>query len=64
MKITKEYFEEKIEAYNVAIEALRHHEQASDGNRQLSALLRARLVEKLEREIDAWVAKYANRIVD
>lgn len=58
--MTEEYFEEKVEAYNVAIEALREHEPASDGNQKLAKRLREQLANKLDREINSWVAKHSN----
>ncbi|KKN50826.1 hypothetical protein LCGC14_0628620 [marine sediment metagenome] len=58
--MTDEYFEEKVEAYNVAIEALREHEPASDGNQKLAKRLREQLANKLDREINNWVAKHSN----
>jgi hypothetical protein len=54
-KITEEYFTEKIEAYNVAIEALRSHEPMSDGNQELASKLRTELADKLDQEIQQWV---------
>lgn len=57
--MTNEYFEEKIEAYNVAIEALRAHEPMSDGNSKLANRLRDQLASKLDREINRWVAKHS-----
>tara|TARA_R110000824_G_scaffold107040_1_gene252853 strand:+ start:360 stop:536 length:177 start_codon:yes stop_codon:yes gene_type:complete len=58
--MTEEYFEEKVEAYNVAIEALREHEPASDGNQKLAKRLREQLANKLDREINSWAAKHSN----
>lgn len=58
--MTEEYFEEKVEAYNVAIEALREHEPASDGNQKLAKRLREQLANNLDREINSWVAKHSN----
>lgn len=58
--MTEEYFEEKVEAYNVAIEALREHEPASDGNQKLAKRLRDHLANKLDREINSWAAKHSN----
>lgn len=57
-KITEEYIIEKVEAYNVAIEALRAHESGSDGNAELGKKLRDQLADKLDREIQTWVNKY------
>lgn len=59
MKITQEYAEEKLEAYNVAIEALRMHEPASDCDWKLAAMLREKLAKKLEREIQTWWNKFS-----
>lgn len=53
-RITEEYVTEKIEAYNVAIEALKHHEPASYCDEELAHGLRKRLWEKLDREIQKW----------
>lgn len=49
------YVTEKIEAYNVAIEALRMHEPADDDTAAISWKLRNRLANKLDREIQRWV---------
>lgn len=57
--VTEEYATEKLEAYNVAIEALRMHEPGSDCDQELAAKLRERLAQKLEREIAAWWNRYA-----
>ena len=58
VKIDEEYCIEKVEAYNVAIEALRQHEGADDVH-GLSSLLREKLAAKLDKEINAWCAKYS-----
>jgi len=55
MTITRSYFEEKIEAYDVAISALEEHEPASDGDKELAWRLRMRLATKLKNEIQRWV---------
>lgn len=55
-RITEEYIEEKVEAYNVAIDALRHHEPMSDGDPKLAKKLRDQLADKLDREINRWLA--------
>lgn len=57
MKITKQYRDEKIEAYIVAIEGLRMHESDSDIP-GLSEKLRNQLADKLERELDRWIIRY------
>lgn len=57
-RITDEYIEEKVEAYNVAIEALRNHEPMSDGNDKLAKQLRDKLAAKLDREIDRWLCNH------
>lgn len=59
-RITDEYIEEKIEAYNVAIEALRLHEPMSDGDPNLAKKLRNQLANKLDREINRWLAEYGH----
>lgn len=59
MTLSEEYTTEKIEAYNVAIEALRAHEPASDCDWELAKKLRLRLANKLEREIQKWCDKNA-----
>lgn len=56
-RITEEYIEEKVEAYNVAIEALRQHEPMSDGDPKLAKKLRDQLADKLDREINRWLAE-------
>jgi len=45
---------EKIEAYNVAIEALRMHESADPDPDGLDWVLRTHLADKLSNEIDRW----------
>lgn len=59
-RITDEYIEEKVEAYNVAIEALREHEPMSDGNPKLAKKLRDQLANKLDREINRWLAEHGH----
>lgn len=54
MRIDYSYYLEKVEAYNVAIEGLRMHEPASDGDSALAAKLREQLARKLDREIQRW----------
>lgn len=51
---SEEYRIERIEAYNVAIEALRNHESMSEENTELSRRLRENLADKLERELMQW----------
>jgi hypothetical protein len=58
--VTEAYIEEKIEAYNVAIEALRAHEPGSDGDPKLAKRLRDQLANKLDREINRWVAEHTH----
>lgn len=53
--ITDDYVAEKIEAYNIAIEALRHHEPSCPHNMELAEKLRNRLADKLDREIQRWL---------
>jgi hypothetical protein len=59
MKITEKYITEKIEAYHVAIEALRS--DASDSElkltKELHYNLRTQLADRLERELGKWVEK-------
>ncbi|EAZ97652.1 hypothetical protein [Marinobacter sp. ELB17] len=57
-RITEEYIEEKVEAYNVAIEALREHEPMSDGDPKMAKKLREQLANKLDREINRWLAEH------
>ncbi|EAZ97642.1 hypothetical protein [Marinobacter sp. ELB17] len=57
-RITEEYIEEKVEAYNVAIEALREHEPMSDGDPKMAKKLREQLANKLDREIYRWLAEH------
>ena len=54
-----EYRMERIEAWNVAIEALRNHESASEENLDLSRRLRENLADRLEREIRNWQIDHA-----
>jgi len=56
--VNEVYITEKIEAYNVAIEALRMHEGANDVP-GLSLKLRIRLATKLDRELQRWCDKRA-----
>jgi len=53
--IDEKYIEEKVEVYNIAIEALRSHESCSDGDEKLKWKLRERLANKLDREINKWL---------
>jgi hypothetical protein len=48
------YETEKIEAYNVAIEALRGHEPADGDPTGIAWKLRRALADKLDREIQKW----------
>jgi hypothetical protein len=48
------YVTEKIEAYNVAIEALLNHEPADGDPTGLARRLRRALARKLDREIQRW----------
>lgn len=57
--IDAEYVEEKVDAYNVAIEALRHHE--SDADTSFSRAMRMRLADRLDRECQKWVNKYGGK---
>jgi len=57
IRITEEYVTEKIEAYNIAIQALEIHEPASDCDWRLAKMLRTRLKNKLNREIQTWCDK-------
>lgn len=50
--MNREYFTEKVDAYQIAIQALLYHE--SDSDNRYSARLRDRLAKKLQREIDHW----------
>ena len=61
-RITEEYVLEKIEAYNVAINALDVHEPASDCDWRLAKMLRMRLRNKLDREIQRWCDKNMPRV--
>lgn len=54
MKINEEYILEKIEAYNVAIQALYAHESDSDPESGIAKILREKLALKLDREIQRW----------
>jgi len=56
--VTEEYITEKIEAYNVAIDALRMHETASDCDVWLAKRLREKLANKLDRECQRWCNEY------
>lgn len=56
-KIDDEYITEKIEAYNVAISALRHHEGAGDPDSGIAKVLREKLADKLDRECQQWYNK-------
>jgi len=49
------YVTEKIEAYNIAIEALRGHEPADGDPTGIARKLRCALADKLDREIQKWV---------
>jgi len=58
MRIDNRYKREKIEAYNVAIEALKMHESADPQPDRLDEILRKRLASKLEREIQRWCESF------
>ena len=49
------YVTEKIEAYNIAIEALQAHEPADGDPSGIARKLRRALADKLDREIQKWV---------
>lgn len=51
---SEEYRIERIEAWNIAIEALRHHESMSGENEDMSRRLRENLASRLELEINRW----------
>lgn len=53
--ISEQYKLEKIEAYEVAIEALRAHEPADGDPTGIAYQLRKALADKLDREIQTWV---------
>lgn len=59
-KIDKTYIEEKCEAYEVAINALRFHESESDIP-DMSARMRNALADKLDREIDRWMSEHGHK---
>jgi len=56
-RITDAYVAEKVEAYNVAIDALEAHEPGSDGDKSLSRDLRDRLANHLVNEIETWLIR-------
>lgn len=49
------YVLEKVEAYNIAIEALRGHEPADGDPTGIARNLRHALADKLDREIQKWM---------
>lgn len=49
------YVTEKVEAYNIAIEALRGHEPADGDPTGIARELRRALADKLDREIQKWM---------
>lgn len=53
MIITQQYYDEKVEAYNIAIDALIMHESESDIP-DMSQKMRNKLIDKLNKEINAW----------
>ena len=53
VEIDEEYVMEKVDAFNVAISALRYHE--SDSDTQFSRAMRRRLADRLDRECQRWV---------
>ena len=57
---SERYRIEKIEAYNVAINALRHHESADPDPDGLDAMLREKLANKLDGEIQRWFNSLPN----
>lgn len=59
--MTSHYILEKIEAYNLAINALIHHEPASEEvNPEEASKIRLNLAKKLDKECQRWYAKVAN----
>lgn len=61
--MTQHYFNEKIEAYNLAIECLRNHVPSSDEvDPEEARKIRLQLALKLDRECDRWVANNQHRI--
>jgi len=54
------YRVEKIEAYNVAIEGLRMHQSADPDPDGLDKMLREKLADKLDREIQKWADSLPN----
>ena len=61
MRITESYVDEKLEAYQVAIDALLYHEPGSDGDKKLASHLRTKLAKKLSSEADRWYADYRTK---
>jgi hypothetical protein len=68
--MTEDYILEKLEAFNVAIDALRIHEGADEGagcevTPGLARSLREKLAKKLERERDGWFRyAYSSRALE
>lgn len=57
---SERYRTEKVEAYNVAINALRHHESADPDPDGLDVMLREKLADKLDAEIQRWYNSLPN----
>jgi histidinol dehydrogenase len=58
IRITEEYAIEKVEAFTVAIDALRQHESPPGVDAVLATQLREQLARRLEREINDWCVKH------
>lgn len=58
---SEHYITERIEAHNVAIEALRMHEPADGDKSGTAKRLRFRLAARLDREIQRWVDRLPKR---
>ena len=60
-KINERYRIEKVEAYGIAIQALRTHESSDPCHDGLDVKLRERLAAKLDREIQRWVDSLSDK---
>lgn len=63
-RITEEYITEKVEAYNVAINALEGHETGSDGDADLAYALRMNLKKRLNSELNRWIDRVSTDKVE
>lgn len=58
---SEQFITERVEAHNIAIEALRTHQPADGDPTGLAKRFRTRLADRLDREIQRWVDRLPKR---